>query len=1045
MFGATRSQDKASIDKPADGRGAWASQLKDEAGKWLGPNALGALDAARGMNALRAVKATVESTEQADPSVGASAAASAPTLLAARIASGGAGNDVLSGGSENDTFSGGAGDDTLTGGAGNDTLSGGDGYDRLWGDAGNDTLNGDAGNDILMGGLGDDTINAGTGNDAMDGGVGNDRLSGGDGSDTLFGDAGNDVLSGGNGDDTIHAYVGDDVIDGGEGHDVIYGEAGNDSLAGGAGNDTLQGGDGNDRLEGGLGNDRIQGGAGITTIVFGRGDGQDQIVTTAGSTSVLQFRSGVAASDVTVTQTPGGTALELSIAGTSDKISLGGIQTNPLQQVKFSDGTTWDAAALRVKLSGTGDIRGTNGADVLYGTTASDAIIGLAGADRLHGGAGDDKLDGGADNDALQGEAGNDTLIGGLGNDALDGGAGNNTYVFARGDGQDWITSADASLEIVQFGSGIKPADVLVSQSLHDFGLNVLTLSIAGTQDKLYLSEFMNDVTATSRPAMQVKFSDGTTWDSATLLAKVFAGTPGDDQLIGTAAADVIQGQAGIDVLYGDAGGDTLRGGTGNDYLFGEDGNDTLAGGLGDDLLNGGAGTNTYLFSRGDGHDWIAGAPDASGVLQFAAGIAPRDVQVSNTYYDGGLKALTLSIAGTTDRIRVGGFIGNDAGQVYPVQQVKFSDGTTWLTSSLLASVNPAAQGGVVKAGTAAADMIHGDATNDRLAGAAGNDAIHGWSGDDYLYGEAGNDTLNGGAGNDHLDGGTGANTYVFGWGFGTDWITGAAGSTGVLQFAGGVAAKDVVVTQALHPLGLNVLQLSIAGTNDKVQIDGFFEGGAARPVQQVKFMDGTTWDANTLKAKAFAGTAQSDELIGTTGADGINGQGGDDVLYGDAGNDTLNGGAGDDELFGEDGNDTLMGGAGDDVLHGDAGSDTYRFGRGGGQDVVLEFDARDANLDVVVFDGNVSAQQLWFSRSGADLEVSIIGTEDLLIVDDWFTGSAHQVDQFRSGDGQVLLDTQVQNLVQAMSEFDAPAAGQTSLVASYLSSLDPILAANWN
>lgn len=45
---------------------------------------------------------------------------------------------------------------------------------------------------------------------------------------------------------------------------------------------------------------------------------------------------------------------------------------------------------------------------------------------------------------------------------------------------------------------------------------------------------------------------------------------------------------------------------------------------------------------------------------------------------------------------------------------------------------------------------------------------------------------------------------------------------------------------------------------------------------------------------------------------------------------------------------------------------------------------------------------------------------------------------------GQQLLETQVQNLVQAMAVFAPPAAGQTTLPESYSTALAPVIAANW-
>ncbi|QDX82780.1 hypothetical protein B9N43_00615 [Denitratisoma sp. DHT3] len=61
-----------------------------------------------------------------------------------------------------------------------------------------------------------------------------------------------------------------------------------------------------------------------------------------------------------------------------------------------------------------------------------------------------------------------------------------------------------------------------------------------------------------------------------------------------------------------------------------------------------------------------------------------------------------------------------------------------------------------------------------------------------------------------------------------------------------------------------------------------------------------------------------------------------------------------------------------------------------------------------------------------------------------WYSGSAYHIEKFQTNDGKFLLDTQVENLVQAMAAFSPPAAGQTTLPQNYRDTLAPTLAANW-
>ncbi|RUR70364.1 RTX toxin, partial [Variovorax guangxiensis] len=169
-----------------------------------------------------------------------------------------------------------------------------------------------------------------------------------------------------------------------------------------------------------------------------------------------------------------------------------------------------------------------------------------------------------------------------------------------------------------------------------------------------------------------------------------------------------------------------------------------------------------------------------------------------------------------------------------------------------------------------------------------------------------------------------------------------------------------------------------------------------------------------------------------------------DDTLNGGYGADLLQGGDGNDTLNGEAGNDTLDGGAGNDTLNGGVGNDSYLFGRGSGRDTVYDYDTTSGNIDIARFGVNVSADQLWFSRSGSDLSIDIIGTDNRLTISNWYASSSYRIEQFKTADGKTLLDSRVQSLVDAMAAFSPPAAGQTTLPNTHQSGLNSVIAANW-
>ncbi|MBK9311925.1 MAG: hypothetical protein IPN12_14660 [Rhodocyclaceae bacterium] len=1051
--------------------------------------------------------------------------------------SGGAGNDLLYGEAGNDLLYGGAGNDILDGGAGNDNIRGelgndtylfgkGDGQDMIYAVSDAtvgkiDTLQFKAGvapgeislstssswlvikiagttdqltvRDFLYQ---DDPANTsnplqqikfadGTTWSLAD--IMSKLLAGTEGAETIGGTLGTDTLTGLGGNDVLYGKGGDDTLDGGTGDDSLNGDADNDTLLGGAGTDNLNGGAGNDILDGGAGNDTLRGDLGSDTYLFGKGDGQDMIYAvsdaTVGKIDTLQFKAGVAPGEISLSTSS--SWLVIKIAGTTDQLTVRDFlyqddpanTSNPLQQIKFADGTTWSLADIMSKL-----LAGTEGAETIGGTLGADTLTGLGGNDVLYGKGGDDTLDGGTGDDSLRGDAGNDTLTGGLGNDNLGGGAGNDTYLFGKGDGADYINqdydTTSGKLNTLQFKAGVAPSEVVATRSGND-----LVLSIAGSTDKVTAQFFFygDDPATTYSPIQQVKFADGTTWDTATLTAKVMASTPGNDTLTGLAINDTLDGGDGNDTIYGRAGDDTLDGGTGDDSLNGDAdndtllggagddtlrgdaGNDTLTGGLGNDNLGGGAGNDTYLFGKGDGADYINQDYDTTSgklnTLQFKAGVAPSEVVATRSGND-----LVLSIAGSTDKVTAQFFFyGDDPATTYsPIQQVKFADGTTWDTATLTAKVMASTPGNDTLTGLAINDTLDGGDGNDTIYGRAGddtldggtgddslngdadNDTLLGGAGDDTLRGDAGNDTLTGGLGNDNLGGGAGNDTYLFGKGDGADYINQdydtTSGKLNTLQFKAGVAPSEVVATRSG-----NDLVLSIAGSTDKVTAQFFFYGDdpatTYSPIQQVKFADGTTWDTATLTAKVMASTPGNDTLTGLAINDTLDGGDGNDTIYGRAGDDTLTGGTGNDNLYGEAGNDTLDGGAGTDSLVGGAGNDTYVLGRGHGADTVTENDSTSGNADLASFLAGVATDQIWFRHVGNDLEASIIGTSDKLTIKNWYSGSAYHVE---TADNHLLLDSKVENLVQAMAAFSPPAAGQTTLPSNYQTALQPVIAANW-
>ena len=117
----------------------------------------------------------------------------------------------------------------------------------------------------------------------------------------------------------------------------------------------------------------------------------------------------------------------------------------------------------------------------------------------------------------------------------------------------------------------------------------------------------------------------------------------------------------------------------------------------------------------------------------------------------------------------------------------------------------------------------------------------------------------------------------------------------------------------------------------------------------------------------------------------------------------------------------------------------------GDGIDLVVESQNAGAASDQLLFQSGIGHDQLWLSRSGNNLQISVIGTSDQVTIQDWYLGQAGHVEQIRTSTGRVLLDTKVDALVSAMAAMVPPAAGQTSLTTGQQMLLAPVLAASWS
>jgi Ca2+-binding RTX toxin-like protein len=357
--------------------------------------------------------------------------------------------------------------------------------------------------------------------------------------------------------------------------------------------------------------------------------------------------------------------------------------------------------------------------------------------------------------------------------------------------------------------------------------------------------------------------------------------------------------------------------------------------------------------------------------LELGAGISPATVTVSRAGND-----LLLHLSGTLDQLTLQSFLVDPA---YRIELVRFANGTTWDSETL------SDQAREPLSGTAGNDFLQpvnvvGGPVDHLLSGGTGDDFLNGDTDDDVRF--VGQDKLVGGGGNDRLMGGA-LEDLLYG-GIGDDQLYGDGYfSPFVLNNA----------QSSIHP-GADVL-LGESG-------DDFLDGGGGND--------------------ELDGGPDDDALFGNVGDDQLDGGDGGDILVGGVGHDRLVGGQGDDALYGDGqqfgvggGDDILDGGVGNDFLSGGEGSDTYIFGRGYGQDTIVNVDAEFGHVDRIKLKPDIFSSDMVVTRSvdpsrpelgQADLILNIKGTTDQLTVRGFFIDASNQVQQVTFDDG-TLWDAQ--------------------------------------
>ncbi|MBH0204147.1 MAG: hypothetical protein HP496_18080 [Nitrospira sp.] len=418
---------------------------------------------------------------------------------------------------------------------------------------------------------------------------------------------------------------------------------------------------------------------------------------------------------------------------------------------------------------------------------------------------------------------------------------------------------------------------------------------------------------------------------------------------------------------------------------------------------------NTMLNLRGNALNNTLIGNDADNLLAGLAGNDTLNGGAGNDILDGGLGQDTVNGGAGDDRITMLLTTGNvdtiDAGDGIDTLVLKgVVPGNNHVVVDLSSSIHQVVSIGGIPEGLTQRNFENIDSSGfaDALdtvwiTGSDGDNVIIGSKSCDIIDGGAGNDTIIGGLCADNLQGGPGDDLFLVGstsefYYFGdTDIIDGGAG-TDTLRYTGTTAAT-------LTGGGANIERIEVANSA------GDFSGTAAININATNVGNGLTIVGNN-GVNILTGTSQADTLIGH---------------------------------------------AGNDMLRGGLGSDTYQINRGDGQDKIADIDGTPGNSDQLLYGATINPLDLVLSRQANDLRIALHGTTDSVTIQNWYASpTTAQVETIQAGNSQQLLNTQVDQLIQAMATFttqtglswDAAAGGAGD--PAQQAQFQGILAANW-
>ncbi|ADL52075.1 calcium-binding protein [Clostridium cellulovorans] len=204
------------------------------------------------------------------------------------------------------------------------------------------------------------------------------------------------------------------------------------------------------------------------------------------------------------------------------------------------------------------------------------------------------------------------------------------------------------------------------------------------------------------------------------------------------------------------------------------------------------------------------------------------------------------------------------------------------------------------------------------------------------------------------------------------------------IRFGQGILPKNIAFTKTG-----NDLEIGILGISDKIIVKNYYSLEHYK-IQEIDFYDESVWNSQFIASYytyvtgngTIEGTIGKNNIIGSVNTDQISGLSGADFIDGKGGSDYINGGV---------------------------GNDTYIFNLGYGTMVIEDYDEATGVIDTIKFGEGIDINSIGFIRSVDNLEITIKGTEDKLVINNFYKSTNYQIEKFILADG-IIFDRKAIN-----------------------------------